>query len=81
MRSFRNLVVATTLLMTLLAIGLALTGFFRPTLIPLCFAPEEAGQATIVCPTEQSDRSRSNLPLKVNKTSMSRSNKRLPDRT
>ena len=55
MRSFRNLVLATTFLMALLAIGLALTGFFRPTLIPLCFAPEEAGRATIVCPTEQSD--------------------------
>ncbi len=55
LRSFRNLVLATTFLMALLAIGLALTGFFRPTLIPLCFAPEEAGRATIVCPTEQSD--------------------------
>jgi len=53
-RSFRNLVVATTLLMALLAIGLALTGFFRPTLIPLCFTPENAGKTLVVCPTAQS---------------------------
>jgi hypothetical protein len=55
LRSFRNVVVVTTTLMAVLAIGVAITGFFRPTLLPLCFAPEEAGQATIVCPTAQSD--------------------------
>ena len=41
--------------MTLLVIGVAITGLLKPTLIPLCFAPEEAGQARVVCPTEQSD--------------------------
>ena len=54
LRSFRNIVVVTTLLMALLAIGVALTGFLRPTLIPLCFAPQESGQAIVVCPTKQS---------------------------
>jgi hypothetical protein len=54
LRSFRNVVVVTAVLMALLAIGVALTGFFRPTLIPLCFAPEESGQAVVVCPTAQS---------------------------
>jgi hypothetical protein len=54
LRSFRNVVVVTTILMALLAIGVALTGFFRPTLIPLCFAPQESGQALVVCPTAQS---------------------------
>jgi hypothetical protein len=54
LRSFRNVVVVTTILMALLAIGVALTGFFRPTLIPLCFAPQESGQAVVVCPTAQS---------------------------
>jgi hypothetical protein len=54
LRSFRNVVVATTILMTLLAIGVALTGFLSPTLIPLCFAPQESGQAVVVCPTGQS---------------------------
>jgi hypothetical protein len=54
LRSFRNVVVVTTILMALLAIGVALTGFLRPTLIPLCFAPQESGQALVVCPTAQS---------------------------
>jgi hypothetical protein len=56
LRSFRNVVVVTAVFMALLVIGVALTGFLRPTLIPLCFAPEESGTATVVCPTGQSDR-------------------------
>jgi hypothetical protein len=55
LRSFRNVVVATCALMTMLAVGVAITGFVNPTLIPLCFAPEEAGQVVIVCPTAQSE--------------------------
>ena len=51
LRSFRNIVVVTASLMLLLAIGVAITGFFWPTLVPLCFAPQEAGKTTIVCPT------------------------------
>jgi len=54
LRSFRNVVLVTALLMTLLAIGVAITGWVRPTLIPLCFAPQESGQAVVVCPTAQS---------------------------
>lgn len=54
LRSFRNVVVTTAVIMTMLAIGLGLTGFFYPTLLPLCFAPEDAGQAVVVCPTAQS---------------------------
>jgi hypothetical protein len=55
LRSFRLVLAITTLAMTLLALGVALTGFVNPTLIPLCFAPEEAGQAQVVCPTAQSE--------------------------
>ena len=55
LRSFRLVLAITTLAMTLLALGVALTGFVKPTLIPLCFAPEEAGQAQVVCPTAQSE--------------------------
>ena len=51
--SFRNVVVITAILMAVLAIGVAITGFFRPTLIPMCFAPQEAGKVTVVCPTAQ----------------------------
>jgi hypothetical protein len=54
LRSFRNVVVITAALMLLLAIGVAITGFFRPTLIPMCFAPQEGGVVTVVCPTHQS---------------------------
>jgi len=53
-RSFRNLLVVATLLMTVLAIGVAITGWLHPTMIPLCFSPEESGQAVVVCPTAQS---------------------------
>jgi hypothetical protein len=53
-RSFRNVLAITAGLMTILAAVLAVVGFFRPTMIPLCFAPEEAGEAVVVCPTAQS---------------------------
>jgi hypothetical protein len=54
LRSFRNVVVVTTVLMFLLALGVGFLGVRSPTLIPLCFAPEEAGRAVVVCPTQQS---------------------------
>jgi hypothetical protein len=53
-RSFRNVVVATALFMTLLAVGIGVLGFFNPTMIPLCFEPEKSGQTVVVCPTAQS---------------------------
>jgi hypothetical protein len=53
-RSFRDVLVATTVVMSLLAIALAITGWLYPSLLPLCFAPEKAGSATVVCPTQQS---------------------------
>jgi hypothetical protein len=57
-RSFRNVLVGTTLVMTVLAVAIALLGFVRPTMIPLCFLPERTGQTVVVCPTAQSS-----LPL------------------
>jgi hypothetical protein len=55
-RSFRNILVVTALAMALLAVVVACIGFLSPTLIPMCFAPEEPGQAVavVVCPTAQS---------------------------
>jgi hypothetical protein len=55
LRSFRNIVVATSVLMVVLAIGVAVTGLLNRTLIPMCFAPQESGKAIVVCPTAQSD--------------------------
>ena len=54
LRSFRNVVVLTTVLMGLLAVGVALTGYFHKTWIPLCFVPESGAQAMVVCPIQQS---------------------------
>ena len=34
--------------LAVLAIGVAITGLLRPTLIPMCFAPQEAGKVTVV---------------------------------
>lgn len=53
-RSFRNVVVAAIVAMTVLAVGIAIMGFVRPTAVPLCFQPESEGQTTLVCPTDQS---------------------------
>jgi hypothetical protein len=55
LRNFRNIVAITAALMALLAIGVAVTGFHFPDLVPLCFAPKEADQAVVVCPTGQSE--------------------------
>ncbi|MFV8053805.1 hypothetical protein [Mycobacterium sp. 48b] len=54
LRSFRNIVVSTTVLLTMLVIILGVIGYFKPTLIPMCFAPQEASELTMVCPTDES---------------------------
>jgi len=53
-RSFRNIVVWTAVVMAFLATVVALIGFIWPTLIPLCFAPQAEGTGIVVCPTKQS---------------------------
>jgi hypothetical protein len=53
-RSFRNVLIATTAVMTLLAIGIAVMGLLNPARIPMCFQPERSGQTVVVCPTGQS---------------------------
>jgi hypothetical protein len=55
LRDFRTVIMVTTAAMTILAIGIVVVGWLRPTAIPICFAPEEAGQAVVVCPTAQSN--------------------------
>jgi hypothetical protein len=56
LRSLVHVVVISTTATALLAIGFSITAFFNPTLIPLCFDPQEAGVTTVVCPTNQSQR-------------------------
>jgi hypothetical protein len=54
-RSFSMALGATIAAMTVIAIGVAVMGYRSPTAVPLCFAPEEAGQPTeVVCPTAHS---------------------------
>jgi hypothetical protein len=53
-RSFRNVLLVTSLVMTLIAVGVAVLGFISPAAIPLCFQPERSGQTVVVCPTQQS---------------------------
>jgi hypothetical protein len=53
-RSFRNVLLVSGGLLAVLATVLAVVGLLSPTTLPLCFAPEEAGQAIVVCPTGQS---------------------------
>ncbi len=54
LRSFRNIVVSTTVLLSMLVVVLAVIGLRNPTLIPLCFAPQEATEQSVVCPTNES---------------------------
>ncbi|MCW2636860.1 MAG: conserved rane protein of unknown function [Blastococcus sp.] len=49
LRSFRNIVIMTTVAMLVLAGGLAVMGARQPAWIPLCFAPQ--GLESVVCPT------------------------------
>jgi hypothetical protein len=53
-RSFGTVLVVTTVLMFLLAAGVALLGAVRPTAIAMCFAPEEAATVKVVCPLRES---------------------------
>jgi hypothetical protein len=53
-RSFRNVLLVTSGVMTLIAVGVAVLGFVSPATVPLCFQPEKSGQTVVVCPTQQS---------------------------
>lgn len=50
LRTFRNLLLAGSVVFLLIALGLGLLGSISPTTIPLCFTPEAEGRVTVVCP-------------------------------
>jgi hypothetical protein len=54
-RSFRNVLAVTSLVLVLLAAGVAMLGALDPKAVPLCFGPEVEGRIVVVCPTEQSE--------------------------
>jgi hypothetical protein len=47
LRSFRNVILATSLFLALGALGMAVVGWRNPSAVPLCFSPAN----NIVCPT------------------------------
>lgn len=49
-RSFRNVIVFTAILILLLVVVIGVVGFLTPDALPLCFQPEER---LVVCPTDQ----------------------------
>jgi hypothetical protein len=51
LRSFRNIVIVTSLALLVLAAGIAFVGAKQPAWIPLCFAPQTLEK--VVCPTEE----------------------------
>ncbi|MDY7233267.1 hypothetical protein [Hyalangium rubrum] len=48
-RSFRNIVYLLTVLLALIVTGIGITTYRIPTMLPMCFNPEDA---LIVCPTQ-----------------------------
>ena len=67
-RSFRNVVVAATIGDAVVATGLVVLGAVSPTTIPPCFAPEEADEITVACPTQQSGPIDADDPSRVTPT-------------
>ena len=49
-RSFRNVLLITAMVLTLAATGIAVIGIVEPSVIPLCFHPGDK----VVCPTQES---------------------------
>jgi hypothetical protein len=49
MRSFRNVIIITTMMLAVLALLVAILGMLDPDALPLCYQPEHV----VVCPTNQ----------------------------
>jgi hypothetical protein len=53
--SFRNVLAAAGIVMTLLVVGVAILGFANPSVIVMCFEPQSSGTTVVVCPTSRSE--------------------------
>lgn len=53
-RGFRNVILGVTAVVFAVAALVAVLGYINPIAFPLCFLPEQAGQAIVVCPSQQS---------------------------
>jgi hypothetical protein len=54
LQSFRNTIVLTASFLLLLVLTIAILGYLRPTLLPICFGTRDSGVAAIACPAGQS---------------------------
>jgi hypothetical protein len=54
-RSFRNVLAITSVVLVLLAVAVSVLGAVQPSTFPLCFEPEAQGNIVVVCPTGQSE--------------------------
>ena len=54
LQSFRNVIAASAGFLLLLVTFVGTYAFFRPTLLPLCFASEESGVIVVSCPSASS---------------------------
>jgi hypothetical protein len=54
LQNFRNVILFTAAFLMFLALAIGLVCFFRPYMIPICFANEQAGVIVVACPTTQS---------------------------
>jgi hypothetical protein len=50
-RSFRNVLLVSALILSLCVAGITLLGVLAPEKIPLCFTPETVDSVNVVCPT------------------------------
>lgn len=70
-RSFRNVLIAVTLAMTVLAVGLVVVGMVSPRALPVCVRPTTADASAVggqpilkpICPTGRSAPSGGDVPL------------------
>ena len=51
LRSFRNVIVVSTVLLIVIAVGLGVWGYLQPSQLSLCFLPQELKK--LVCPTAE----------------------------
>lgn len=66
--SFRTVLVATTAVLFLVAVGIAVLGALNPAVLPLCFAPERGTQTVLVCPTAETEIAAGDLDAAVLQT-------------
>jgi hypothetical protein len=55
LENFRSVVLATTIVLVILAVAAGWLGLLRPEIFPVCFYNDSSGSLQVACPTEYSD--------------------------